>query len=225
MRTRSVTNRKCLVVAVGAICFATNTLHAAISDYVTMQIVAHQDDDILFMNLEVRNMVAAGYGCVTVYVTAGEADGSLDGSQDREYYAASRQEGARAAFADMMGVPNEPGTWDRSTLAVANGNLVEVDTLVPTRTPIQSSYSYTRAAFVQSLIDLLNQFHPSVVRTLDPQPYKAGTFNPDCTGLTTNQCCSIQPPADYVGFDNTDHTFTARFVDEALKSYNGATGN
>src|SRR6476646_6492035 len=164
----------------------------------------------------------------------------------------------------MMGVPNEPVTWDRSTLAVANGNLVEVDTLVafpqvrlvfmnlrddgdhqlpnqlvslydngiastptlvPTGTPIQSSYSYTRAAFVQSLIDLLNQFHPSVVRTLDPQPYKAGTFNPDCTGLTTNQCCSIQPPPDYVGFDNTDHTFAARFVDEALKAYNGATGH
>ncbi|MBA3385203.1 MAG: hypothetical protein H0T95_01020 [Chthoniobacterales bacterium] len=34
----------------------------AFSDYTTMQIIAHEDDDILFMNLELRNMIAAGDG-------------------------------------------------------------------------------------------------------------------------------------------------------------------
>ncbi len=105
-------------------------VRGALSDYATMQIIAHEDDDILFMNLELRNMIAAGYGCVTVYLTAGEADGTIDKTQDRAYFAASRQEGERAAYAAMVGVPNEPGTWNRSTLAVRNGNLVEVDTLV-----------------------------------------------------------------------------------------------
>lgn len=106
-------------------------VHAGqLSDYVTLQIVAHQDDDLLFMNPDLHNMIAGGYGSVTVYLTAGEATGTLDGTQSREFFAASRQEGEREAYAAMAGVENVPGAWDRSTLEVRNGNLVEVDTLV-----------------------------------------------------------------------------------------------
>ena len=248
-----------LAISTTMLCLTT-TARAALSDYTTMQIVAHEDDDILFMNLELRNMLAAGYGCVTVYLTAGEADGTLDGTQDREYFAASRQEGERAAYAAMMGVPNVPGTWDRSTLAVRNGNLVEVDalvaapqvklifvnlpddgddlqppenqhalyqlydnqapsktTIVPTGTPITQSYTYTRSDLLGSIIDLLNRYRPSIVRTLDPQPYQAGS-NPNGT-------CEAPPPLDYVSPDNTDHTFATYFVNEALASYKGRTGN
>ena len=106
-------------------------LHAGpLSGYVTLQVVAHEDDDILFMNPDIRNMIAAGYGSVTVYLTAGESVGTDDGTQSRELFAASRQEGERAAYAAMAGIDNVPGAWDRSTLAVRGGNLVEVDTLV-----------------------------------------------------------------------------------------------
>ncbi len=50
----------CLVAAVLA-CSA-GMVRDAFSDYTTMQIIAHEDDDILFMNLELRNMIAAGDG-------------------------------------------------------------------------------------------------------------------------------------------------------------------
>ncbi len=50
----------CLVAAVLA-CSAV-MVRDAFSDYTTMKIIAHEDDDILFMNLELRNMIAAGDG-------------------------------------------------------------------------------------------------------------------------------------------------------------------
>jgi hypothetical protein len=42
---------------------------------VHMQIVAHEDDDFLFMNPDIQNDIDQGLGIVTVYVTAGEANG------------------------------------------------------------------------------------------------------------------------------------------------------
>ncbi len=111
----------------------------------TMQIVAHQDDDILFMNPDLRNSVQAGVPSTTVYVTAGEASGGscdehLNCVQTREQFSASRQEGARAGYATMMNV-SYPGftdisafpkpidnVWTRS-LCIIEGEYVEVDQL------------------------------------------------------------------------------------------------
>ena len=111
----------------------------------TMQIIAHQDDDILFMNPDLRNSVQAGVPSTTVYVTAGEASGGgcdqyLNCVQTREQFAASRQEGARAGYASMMNVGFQSFTdinsfpkdidndWTRS-LCVIEGEYVEVDQL------------------------------------------------------------------------------------------------
>ncbi len=88
---------------------------------------------------------------------------------------------------------------------------------MPTGTPITQSYTYTRTDLVGSLVDLLNKYRPSVVRTLDPQPYSAGSA-PDAP-------CTDPKPLDYVSTDNTDHTFTAYFANEALASYSGRTDN
>jgi LmbE family N-acetylglucosaminyl deacetylase len=104
----------------------------------TLQIVAHQDDDILFMNPDLRNGLQSGTPSTTIFVTAGEAQGAYQ--QTREQFAANRQEGARAAYASMMGVtfqgfgdfntfPKDvDGKWTRS-LCLIEGNYVEVDQL------------------------------------------------------------------------------------------------
>lgn len=75
---------------------------------VFMQIVAHQDDDVLFMNPDVSRSIRGGAPTITVYVTAGESDAA-----DPAGYAASRQAGARAAYARMAGVPDE---WRADTV-------------------------------------------------------------------------------------------------------------
>jgi LmbE family N-acetylglucosaminyl deacetylase len=62
-----------------------------------MQIVAHQDDDILFMNPDINTSIAANRPLTTVYVTAGDA--ALG-----ESYWRSRESGGKAAYAYMAGV-------------------------------------------------------------------------------------------------------------------------
>jgi hypothetical protein len=86
------------------------------SDWVDMQIVAHQDDDFLFMNPDLRNAIAAGHSIVTVYLTAGQASGTVDGTMCTAEFANARQLGIKAAYAHMAfpaeAYPDEL-TWSR----------------------------------------------------------------------------------------------------------------
>jgi LmbE family N-acetylglucosaminyl deacetylase len=84
-----------------------------------MAIVAHQDDDLLFQSPDLLETIAGG-GCVrTVFVTAGDA--GLGATYWHE-----REEGSRAAYAAMAGVPN---SWSSSEETVA-GHSLHVATLV-----------------------------------------------------------------------------------------------
>jgi LmbE family N-acetylglucosaminyl deacetylase len=79
---------------------------------VFLQVVAHEDDDVLFMNPDVRNSVHSGAPTVTVFLTAGESDVS-----DADGYAAERQAGSRAAYARMAGVAD---SWVGEALVVGS---------------------------------------------------------------------------------------------------------
>lgn len=74
---------------------------------VRMQIVAHEDDDFLFMNPDIEDAIAAGYDSVTVYLTAGETNGAggvtctSDLETSRSEFARQRQLGVLAAYAKM----------------------------------------------------------------------------------------------------------------------------
>ncbi|MFI9386452.1 PIG-L family deacetylase [Kutzneria sp. NPDC052558] len=123
-----------------------------------MQIVAHQDDDLLFMNPDLKDTVNAGRPTTTVYVTAGEEDRDPAGELrdidkndcandlgntgrpgkvklDREDYAGCRALGAMAAWAGIAGAsnPDDPGLWDRQAITIGFGDgdsrQVEEDTL------------------------------------------------------------------------------------------------
>lgn len=62
----------------------------------TMAIVAHIDDDLLFMNPDIQRSIDAGGGHTTVYTTAGDAGST-------ESYWLGREVGAKAAYANMAG--------------------------------------------------------------------------------------------------------------------------
>lgn len=68
----------------------------------SMQIVAHPDDDLLFMDPDLANWINAGLPTVTVYLTSGESDHGHSRA-----YAASRQRGTRAAYAEVAGVRDD----------------------------------------------------------------------------------------------------------------------
>lgn len=61
-----------------------------------MTIVAHIDDDLLFMNPDIAAGIAAGEGSSSVFVTAGDAGGE-------DWYWQGREEGAKAAYSLMAG--------------------------------------------------------------------------------------------------------------------------
>ncbi|MBS2551955.1 PIG-L family deacetylase, partial [Catenulispora sp. NL8] len=207
-----------------------------------LQIVAHQDDDLLFLNPDV-DLIKQGIATTTVYLTAGEANGAVDGSLTRTQFAAGRQAGSRAAYAALMGVADQ---WQREVYTSSTGQHAElatlvgtpgvrliflslpdsgdtaygaqgqalpgllldrfptIPTLVPDSGPVTSVSEYSKDALVQTLTELMEQFQPSLIRTLDPQ-YAEQSWR----------------GARNSGGDNLDHEAAARVTDLALRGYLG----
>ena len=89
-----------------------------------MQVVAHEDDDLIFMSPDLDRSISAGATTVTVYVTAGEF-----GPGNHADRARTRQRGIQNAYAAMAGVEDgdddTQNEWDRAAIAVSGGRLVE----------------------------------------------------------------------------------------------------
>ncbi|MFD3699723.1 PIG-L family deacetylase [Streptomyces sp. NPDC058646] len=104
-----------------------------------VQVVAHPDDDLFFMNPDLSRSLTSGTPVTTVYLTSGEADGRnqargarlKDPEQpaDRAHYAEARQNGIRAAYAQMA-TGDRAGVWRRTAVPTAGGGRAEVDVLV-----------------------------------------------------------------------------------------------
>ena len=182
-----------------------------------MAVVAHEDDDTIFLNPDILRDIQAGRCVRTVYTTAGDAGG--------ENWP-GRELGAEAAYAQMAGVANQ---WTTSDADVA-GHPIRLRTLVAAphislvflRLPdglndgsgstrfgnqsiqrlrdgalaaidaIDGSTTYTRAQLTASLAALMAGFTPTTVRTQD---YLFGAG------------------------DNSDHVTTGLFVADADPAY------
>ncbi|WP_030694213.1 PIG-L family deacetylase [Streptomyces globisporus] len=100
-----------------------------------MQIVAHPDDDLFFMNPDVSQSLHSGSPLAAVYLTAGESDGvnarphdAEAAAPDKAGYAEARQNGIRAAYAEMA-TGSRTSPWDRTAIPTAGGGWAELDTL------------------------------------------------------------------------------------------------
>ena len=76
-------------------------------------VVAHQDDDLVFMNPDVLHDVEAGRCVHTVFLTAGDAGLGPD-------YWRAREDGAKAAYASMARVPSR---WRDEDVSVAGKSM------------------------------------------------------------------------------------------------------
>jgi LmbE family N-acetylglucosaminyl deacetylase len=104
-----------------------------------LQIVAHPDDDLFFMNPDLSRSLTAGTRVTTAYLTSGEADGrnearggeAKDPEQpaDRTQYAEARQNGIRSAYAQMA-TGDRTSAWKRTVIPTAGGGQAELDVLV-----------------------------------------------------------------------------------------------
>ncbi|WP_328386530.1 PIG-L family deacetylase [Streptomyces sp. NBC_00400] len=102
-----------------------------------LQIIAHADDGLYFMNPDLEQSLRSGARSVTVCLTGGEADGrnvsprAHDPArvpQDRAAFSRARANGLRAAHAVM--VTGDPAArWDVAALSLLPGFEVEIQTL------------------------------------------------------------------------------------------------
>ncbi|MEU5369055.1 PIG-L family deacetylase [Streptomyces sp. NPDC005951] len=179
-----------------------------------LQLLAHPDDDLYFMNPDTREALNAGTPLVCVYLTAGEADGvnKIPGAPrpapDRAAYSSSRHQGLRQAYAELLGLDRFT-PWRTSVAALHDGHRAERDvltdgvrrvelvflntamhtgrgrpglpslwrdrrlvlrTVVADNSPLERAGSYTYESLIDVLTGLLEEYRPTVVHTLDPDP-------------------------------------------------------
>lgn len=173
-----------------------------------LRIVAHEDDDLLFMNPDLAESIEAGRPVRTVFVTAGDA------GKDASYWR-GRESGILEAYAKMAGVPDD---WETGALRVA-GRTVELRTLtsapqvslvflrlpdgnghgagfsatdfeslaklwnksLDTLHPLDGSPGYTKKELVRMLLALMTEFHAQIIDTQDYTGHFAGDHSDHIT--------------------------------------------
>ncbi len=172
---------------------------AASSSGPTLNIVAHEDDDLLFLSPDLLHAVQAGGKVQTVFVTAGDAGLSAS-------YWQGREDGMQAAYAEMAGVSNSwtqgdagvpghpiplftlngqqnvslafmrlpDGNEDGSGFASDNNeSLQQLWTgSITTIHAVDGSSSYTRSSLISALATIMSSYQAAQVNTQD----YVGTF-------------------------------------------------
>ncbi len=201
----------------------------------SVSFVAHQDDDLLFQNPDLSDWIAAGRPHRTVYLTAGENNGL--GNRTKEQYAADRQAGERAAYAQMAGLPD---TWQRSVLTVS-GQPVELATLAGSIGPVELVFlclpdggDQNHLAALKSLFNGTYSTVPTVVPSDSPVGLSCSYSRASLINMLSSLMDLFQPtiiraqdplPDELGRADHIDHVAAAQFVAEAMDGYNGPGGN
>ncbi|ARE76764.1 PIG-L family deacetylase [Streptomyces sp. Sge12] len=114
-------------------------LPASVTAGSVVQIVAHPDDDLFFMNPDLSRSLLSGTQVTTAYLTSGESDGRNEAHgagvndpeqpADHAHYAEARQNGIRSAYAQMA-TGDRTSAWKRTVIATAGGGRAELDVLI-----------------------------------------------------------------------------------------------
>jgi LmbE family N-acetylglucosaminyl deacetylase len=204
-----------------------------------LNIVAHQDDDVLFINPETQNAIRAGHTVQTVYLTAGAcANGA---------YFHEREAGSMAAYSTMAGVRNNwtvmQGRAVREIRLTDRPNITLIFFRLPighidgtvctdageisvnlkalwlgqsaTIPAIDGSAVYSRDQLTSAVASVIREFHPSVLNTQDSSGFNGTGRDPSGITITydaTGLC-------DF--YDNSDHYYGALFARAAMGNVQG----
>ncbi|MEV6236117.1 PIG-L family deacetylase [Lentzea sp. NPDC051838] len=140
----------------------------------TVSFVAHQDDDLLFMNPDIASDIEAGFNVWVVYLTAGEVH-----TRPAMPYANQRVEGERAAYAKAARVANN---WTFEEMWF-NGHPVATNRLNGTNVRLVFTYIHAASGGCdgggdpQGDLYKMLHFSPYVARPIDGRPaYSGPTF-------------------------------------------------
>ncbi|WP_443071338.1 PIG-L family deacetylase [Streptomyces sp. NBC_01465] len=99
-----------------------------------MQILAHPDDDLYFMNPDTQRMLDDGTSLVCVYTTGGEhtgvnrPPGGPTPPPDKGAYSSARHQGLRQAYATLLGL-DRFAPWQKGVTTLRGGHRAEINTL------------------------------------------------------------------------------------------------
>jgi LmbE family N-acetylglucosaminyl deacetylase len=186
-------------------------------------VVAHQDDDLLFMNPDLINDIRAGNCVRTIYVTAGDAGSN-------KFYWGSREQGSEAAYAYMLMDPNN--IWIHRIVKLPNNSFVTVanprgNTKISLIFMHLPDGNLRGQGFKTSLYESLAKLETGkihVINSVDNQSsYTSAQLVTALTSLIyTYQPTEIRTQANYVSSqfpDHSDHMAVGRYVQRAYKQY------
>jgi LmbE family N-acetylglucosaminyl deacetylase len=188
----------------------------------TLTFVAHEDDDLIFINPDIVTDIRAGRCVKTVFLTAGEAGTAYPDALIRE-------NAPEAAYAQMAGVADNwtttgddgvPGRNISTRVLVGRSNVSIAFLRLPDGFPSGSGSSTYSG---QSLLKLWNGSIPSM-RTVDnSETYSRSSLISVLTTLMTDFRPSIIRTQDYVSpvtdADHSDHLITGELVLAANAGY------
>lgn len=192
----------------------------------TLTIVAHEDDDLLFITPGVLRAIRSGSAVRTVYLTAG--DDGLPAS-----YWLTREDGPKAAYALMAGTAN---SWTESDAGIAghpiplftlsgnpgislaymrlpDGNLTGTgfastgqeslqrlwQQMIPAISAVNGSSSYTQSSLIATLASLMTAFGPAQILTQDfVGTYGCGDHSDHYTTAYLTQAAAQQYAAPHI---------------------------
>lgn len=190
----------------------------------SLSVVAHIDDDLLFQNPDIVESIAAGGGHVTVYLTAGDA------GRDESYWE-GREIGAKAAYTEMAGASD----WVDSISTFSDGeNEYEIHTsylesqpevqLYFLRLPDGNGQGTGYAINEKQSLERLWDEEISEIESVDG----ANSFDHDqvlslLLGIVEHhepQTIMIQDhSSEFVGSSHSDHVHGSEYAYEALQHY------
>jgi LmbE family N-acetylglucosaminyl deacetylase len=188
-----------------------------------LDFVAHEDDDLLFMNPTLQQDIQAGYCIRTVYLTAGDAG-------QGEYYWLDREQGDEAAYNLMIG--QVPNIWisrivsltDQEYITVANPKGNSKVSLVYMYLPDGNLKGQGFPSTHYESLAKLESGQDNVLNTVDGQSIytDAQLVNALVALMYTYQPTVINTQANYVSLqypDHSDHMAVGRYVKRAYKLY------
>ena len=185
-----------------------------------VNVVAHQDDDLLFMNPDIARGILDPDPTVTVYLTAGDA-----GHADPAYYV-EREEGVMAAYASIANVANP--TWLSERLTLHGHDLLvrrlpDVDVSIvfmrlPDGNGDGAGFKTGRAATGQSLAKLWSRTIPLLTAVDGSASYDHDDLVDTLAALFDTFAATRINALDATnafGFDHSDHIHAGLFTREA----------
>ena len=191
----------------------------------TMLVVAHEDDDLLFMNPDLVNQIQSGNCVRSLFLTAGDDGGSA-------FYWLGRQEGSEAAYAAMLGINN---SWIEKTVELTPTEFITLATPIG-NTKISLVFFHLPdgnlqgQGFKDTDYQSLHKLYTGTSSTINSVDGQSSYTSTELTSAIQTLMNFYKPTqiwtqSSYIDSspDHSDHATTGKFTTQALNNYNQQT--